>query len=139
MPTEDDQHRWERMKQEAVAGYRQLQIPKRPGRPERMAKIAIRYASLRLRPPVRTKLQPADVWAVYAREEDHGPAVKEPIEWILLTTVAVCSFDDAIERIHWYTLRWGIELFHRILKSGCRIEDRLLDDTESLKNRQPVG
>ena len=86
-----------------------------------------------LRPPADSKLQPVQVWAVYAREADYGPEVQEPIEWMLLTTVGVSSFDDADERLRWYTLRWGIELFHRILKSGCRIEDRLLDDAESLK------
>ena len=124
---------WEHMKNQAVAGHRELRIPKRPSRPQRTAKIEIRYASVLLRPPERKKLQPVQVWAVYAREVDYGLEVTQPIEWMLLTTVAVTNFDDATERLRWYTLRWGIELFHRILKSGCRIEDRLLDDTESLK------
>jgi len=131
--SDNHEHLWERMKRQPVAGHRELHIPKRPGRPERTAKIEVRYASVLLHPPVRSKLQPAQVWAVYAREVDYGPAVKEPIEWMLLTTVEVSSFDDASERLRWYTVRWGIELFHRILKSGCRIEDRLLDDVESLK------
>ena len=43
---------------------------------------------------------------------------------MLLTTVPVASLDDALQRIQWYTRRWGIEVFHRIIKSGCRIEDR---------------
>ena len=131
--SDDHAYLWERLKKQPVAGYQQLYIPKRPGRPQRTAKIAVHYASVRLQQPVRSKLQPVQVWAVYAQEVDSGPAVKEPIEWMLLTTVQVSSFDDAIERLRWYTLRWGIELFHRILKSCCRIEDRLLDDTESLK------
>ncbi len=132
---ESDKHEylWERLKKQPVAGHRELHIPKKPARPERTAKIEVRYASVLLRPPVRSKLQPVQVWAVYAREVDYRPEITQPIEWMLLTTVPVASFDDATERLRWYTLRWGIELFHRILKSGCRIEDRLLDDTESLK------
>jgi len=131
--SENHEYLWERMKKEPVAGHRKLQIPKRSTRPERTAHIEVRYASVVLRPPADSKLQPVQVWAVYAREADYGPEVQEPIEWMLLTTVGVSSFDDADERLRWYTLRWGIELFHRILKSGCRIEDRLLDDAESLK------
>jgi len=131
--SENHQYLWERMKKEPVAGHREVHIPKKPARPERTAKIAVRYASVLLRPPADSKLQPVQVWAVYAREVDSGPEVTEPLEWMLLTTVEVSNFDDATERLRWYTLRWGIELFHRIIKSGCRIEDRLLDDTESLK------
>lgn len=131
--SENHQDLWERMQKEPVAGYRDLKIPKKGTRPKRTAKIEVHYASVLLRPPTRSKLQPVQVWAVYAREVDYAPSVKEPIEWMLLTTVEVSSFDGATERLRWYTLRWGIELFHRILKSGCRIEDRLLEDVERLK------
>jgi len=130
--SENHEYLWERMKKEPVAGHRKVHIPKKPARPERKAKIEVRYASVLLRPPNDSKLQPVQVWAVYALEVDHGPEVTEPLEWMLLTTVPVSSFDDADQRLRWYTLRWGIELFHRIIKSGCRVEDRLLDDTESL-------
>jgi hypothetical protein len=46
---------------------------------------------------------------------------------MLLSTVPAAGLADAIERIQWYAGRWGIEVFHRILKSGCQIEDRQLD------------
>jgi hypothetical protein len=130
---DDNEYLWERMKTRSVAGCRQLRIPKKQARPARTAKIEIRYDSVLLRPPARSKLEPVQLWAVSAREIEYGPEVSNPIEWMLLTTVPVASFTDAIERLCWYTLRWGIELFHRILKSGCGIEDRLLDDVESLK------
>jgi hypothetical protein len=130
---ENHPYLWERMKTQPVAGCRSLQIPKKPGCAERTAKIEVRYASVLLRPPARSNLPPAQLWAVYALEVEHGPQIAKPIEWMLLTTAAVASFDDATERLRWYTQRWGIELFHRILKSGCGIGDRLLDHTESLK------
>jgi hypothetical protein len=130
---DNHEYLWERMKKEPVAGYRVVQVAKKTTRPARTAQIEVRHAAVQLRPPVGSKLQPVQLWAVYAREMNYGPEVKEPIEWMLLTTVAVSSFKDADERLCWYTLRWGIELFHRILKSGCNIEERLLDDAESLK------
>jgi len=52
---------------------------------------------------------------------------------MLLTTVNVSSFAQAVERLQWYTRRWGIEVYHRTLKSGCRIEDRRLNNTASPK------
>jgi hypothetical protein len=110
-----------------------VHVPQKPGRAARTAKIEIRYASLVLKPPTNSKLQPVAVWAVYAREIHYPRDLEKPIEWMLLTTVEVSSFNDALERICWYTVRWGIELFHRILKSGCRIEDRRLSDLASLR------
>jgi hypothetical protein len=55
------------------------------------------------------------------------------MEWLLLTTVAVETIEDAIERVQWYSCRWGIEVWHRILKSGCRIEARQWATAERLR------
>jgi hypothetical protein len=63
---------------------------------------------------------------VYAVEEQPPPELKEPLEWMLLTTVPTPDFEQAAVRLAWYARRWGIEVFHRVLKSGCRIEDRRL-------------
>lgn len=46
------------------------------------------------------------------------------ISWLLLTTVRVDSFETACERVQWYTCRWLIEVYHKVLKSGCRVEER---------------
>src|ERR671924_445822 len=61
------------------------------------------------------------------------PADVTPIEWLLLTTVAVDTVDDATQCVQWYSCRWGIEVWHRILKSGCRIEARQLASGERLQ------
>ena len=55
--------------------------------------------------------------------EDHpGEGVKKPLQWFLLTTVPLTSPADAEQVLHWYCLRWRIEDWHRILKTGCQIE-----------------
>jgi hypothetical protein len=131
--TPEYEYLWQRLNREPVAGCRFVHVPQRAGRAARTAKIEIRYASLVLKPPINSKLQAVAVWAVYAREIDGPRDLEKPIDWMLLTTVEVSSFNDALERIGWYTVRWGIELFHRILKSGCRIEDRRLSDLASLR------
>ena len=52
---------------------------------------------------------------------------------MLLTTVEVKSFEDAQKRVEWYSGRWGIEVYHRTLKSGCRIKDRQLETADRLE------
>lgn len=49
-----------------------------------------------------------------------------------MTTVPTQGVDAAIERVHWYTCRWTIEVWHRVLKTGGRIESRQLETVERL-------
>jgi hypothetical protein len=85
-----------------------------------------------LKPPqARKRLGAVNVWAILATEAAPPPA-GEAIEWLLLTTVPAPSVIDAIERVHWYTCRWTIEVWHRVLKTGCRIESRQLETVERL-------
>ncbi|MDV7213997.1 transposase [Azotobacter beijerinckii] len=44
------------------------------------------------------------------------------------------SPQEAIEKLGWYALRWKIESFHKILKSGCRAEEARLRTAERLVN-----
>jgi hypothetical protein len=52
---------------------------------------------------------------------------------MLLTTCEVTSTAGAIEKINWYRLRWGIEVYHRTLKSGCKIEQRQLGTADRIE------
>jgi|FrelakmetLWP11LW_1041352.scaffolds.fasta_scaffold06788_1 hypothetical protein len=116
-----------------IAGYQPIQLPRQKDRPARVAKLAIRFAAVTLCPPKsKPQLGPLEVQMVLAQEED-APAGAERIEWALLTTVAVDSFEQACEKVAWYTQRWGIEVFHRTLKSGCRVEDRQLGHGDRLQ------
>jgi hypothetical protein len=62
-----------------------------------------------LQPP-RDKnfLPPVKVWVIYAKEEEN---IERKIEWMLITTVKTETFDEACERIKWYSIRWGIEVY----------------------------
>ncbi len=124
---------WKKMEGEPVAGLVDVAVPRRGSSPARTAKIQVRFSRIMLNPPSKSKLPALSVWAVYAREVDYGVEVKEPIDWMLLTSVKTESFEDACERLSWYARRWGIEVYHRTIKSGCRIEDRRLDDAESIQ------
>jgi len=124
---------WPYMQTTQPAGELELAIPRQGERKARTARMAVRFAEITLKPPkAKAKLPTLRLWAVHSHEID-PPAGVEPLEWMLLTSVAVNNLDDACERIHWYGRRWGIEVFHRILKSGCRIEDRQLGTAASLQ------
>jgi hypothetical protein len=56
-----------------------------------------------------------------------------PLSWMLLTTIPVSSAEDALIIADYYSVRWAIEVFHRILKSGCRIEERQLQTADGLR------
>jgi hypothetical protein len=131
---QDEQKRlFETIKAKPVAGHLPVQLPRQKTRPAREAKLAIHFATVTLRPPKeKSQLPDIKVQMVVAQEED-APEGVEPIEWRLLTTLAVESFEQACEKVAWYTQRWGIEVFHRVLKSGCRIEDRQLGHADRLE------
>ena len=122
----------EMLQSQPIAGYQPVTLPRQNTRTSREATLAIRFTTVTLRPPPgKSYLGRLEVQLVLAREED-APAGVEPIEWRLLTTVAVQNFEQACEKVAWYTQRWGIEVFHRTLKSGCRIEDRQLGEADRL-------
>lgn len=77
----------------------------------------------------------SDKVAVYVirAEEINSPKGSEAIDWTLLTNIPVNSFEDAIEKIDWYKLRWKIEEYFRVLKSGCKIENARLATKERLE------
>jgi len=131
---QDEQERlFETIRAKPVSGYQPIELPRQKNRPARVAKLAIRFAAVTLCPPKsKPGLARLPVQMVLAQEVD-TPDGAEPIEWALLTTAAVDSFEQACERVAWYTQRWGIEVFHRTLKSGCRVEDRQLGHGERLQ------
>ncbi len=127
-------HRWAHLAGQPPAGVHRVVVPRRPGHRARVAELEVRFAAVTLRPPKRKRAQPpVALWAVQAREVAPPPGVA-PVEWLLLTTLGVASLAQATEKLDWYTQRWTIEVFHRTLKSGCRIEDRQLGTARRVEN-----
>ncbi len=94
----------------------------RQKRPERTAEVSFRYKKVEFNPPSdHGKKDPLKIWAVHVWEEN-PPVDTEPLEWFLLTTIDIKSTDDALQIVKWYRLRWRIEDWHRVLKSGCKAE-----------------
>jgi hypothetical protein len=92
---------WPRMNAEPVAGLFDVAVARRGSRPARTARLQVRFVSVVLSPPGKSGLPPLNIWAVYAREVGYRAEVKEPIDWMLLTTVRTESFEDACQRLDW--------------------------------------
>lgn len=128
-------HVFETLAAAPVVAHQQLSLPASGKRKARTARLEVRACPLTLKCPrngLANALAPLQLWAVWAYEPA-PPEGAEPIDWKLLTSVPVNSADDALERLHWYAARWGIEQWHKVLKSGCRIEMRQLESIERLQ------
>ena len=98
---------------------------RRQPRRSREAKMAVRTARVTLRPPWRgdRKLPAVTINVVLVSEMD-PPEDDVPVEWVLLTSLPVDEIEQVQKVIRYYCARWMIEVFFRVLKSGCRVEDR---------------
>jgi hypothetical protein len=62
------------------------------------------------------------------------PEGRDRIDWKLVTNLPVRNRSDATGKLEWYALRWKIETFHKVLKSGCRAEESRLRTADRLAN-----
>lgn len=134
---EESQFLWAKAESQKVAGELIIDIAGNGKRQARQTTASVRYCTLTLRPPWRPqqkKLPPVTLAAVLVREEKPPANVDEPVEWLLLTNMPIENFQQAAQVIEWYCCRWQIEVFHKILKSGCRVEECRLQTAERLQN-----
>jgi hypothetical protein len=97
-------------------------------RDARTAVVEIRAARVRLRGASRPggRLEDIEVNVVLISEPDPPPGA-EPIEWILLTDLPIETSNDVLNVVDYYTCRWQIEIYFRVLKSGCKVEESQLE------------
>ncbi len=120
--SESENYLWSEVISQPVQLFMEIELPKTKKRSQRQALLAVRYTPLKLRSPQRLKNQEHfEVYAVSAIEID-PPKGEEPVEWMLLTTEEVLNPTQARVILRWYTYRWRIEEYHKILKSGCQAE-----------------
>jgi hypothetical protein len=122
------------MQQVQVKGLHRVELRDAKGHPM-TATLELRYQRMTVLPPIGKQnrypvLQPT---VLHAQERDPPPG-RPRIEWKLITNLPVCSRAEAIEKLDWYAMRWKIETFHKILKSGCKAEESRLRTANRLAN-----
>jgi hypothetical protein len=130
---DQEQRLWDHLAAQPLAGTLPVRVPRHENQPARHTTLEVRFAEVLLEAPSRKKGQnPLRLWAVEAREA-LAPQGVEPILWRLVSTLPINTVEEAIEKVRWYSLRWGIEVFHKILKSVCHAEDPQLGTAERLE------
>jgi hypothetical protein len=126
------------VKRRSARGKRSKQQA-RTGRVQREAMLTLHYESVEFPPPSdhRDKA-PVRLWVVHGVEHEPPEGV-EPLEWFLLTTRAIGCVADAQQCLQDYALRWRIEDWHRVLKSGCEIEKLAHQRVERLERALAIN
>lgn len=124
---------WQAVRSSPEQGRQRIVVPQTDTRPEREAELSVRWVQLELKPPNQSsprKYQEQIPVTVLLVEEQKPPAGQKPVCWLLYTTLPVPDWATAERLIGWYRLRWLIERFHYVLKSGCGIETLQLETAE---------
>lgn len=125
------------MEETSVRGLHHIEV-RHDGALTKVA-LEIKFRRITVQPPIgKQKRYPALELAVIHACERGAPKGRKPIEWKLITDLPVRGRAEAIEKINWYAMRWKIEMFHKVLKSGCKAEDSKLRTAERLANLMAV-
>ena len=116
-------------------GQQTLQLDGNHKRKGREAKLCISWGTLRLWPPdgEAGKDERPMVVTVVRTWEPEPPEGVEALEWLLITSVATQTEEQAWERVQWDRMRWIVEDDHQCLKTGCQIEARQVQTYEGLR------
>lgn len=149
---------WSHLPQQPVRQTMEIEVPRRAGSPAhpeipaRRANVEVRFCPIQLALPRRTAIRQRrwekgqskkferdqsrkkslSIYAVWVYEP-HPPKGEKTLDWLLLTDLPVETLEQAQQKIQWYGYRWRIESFHKVLKSGCRVEACRLETAERLQ------
>ena len=122
------------MKQVRVKGLHRVSVKDRKGHWSE-AVLEIKYRRLQVLPPIgKQKQYPALLLTVIGAQEQTIPEGRDRMDWKLITNLPVRSQREALEKTAWYAMRWKIEMFHKILKSGCPAQQSKLRTADRLAN-----
>ena len=117
-----------------VIASRVIELPRTPKRPAREAKLEVRAKQVCVKPPhVRGREPQVSLRMVLVQEVD-APDDGTAIDWMLVTSLPIDSADAVLRVVDYYSARWAVEIFFRVFKTGCRVEEVQLETVERLKN-----
>jgi hypothetical protein len=124
------------IKETAPCGRIILNLKKGNEHSARKAVLAVKFKEVEILPPKRYPkkkgYKPIILYAVEVNEVK-PPICEDGLNWLLLTTIKVNTFKDAVKMVEWYTHRWLVERYHYTLKSGCKVEGLQLETKTRLE------
>lgn len=131
---------WTFIDKKRVLGTLKIKVQVNGRHKFRVAELDLKFSQISVPPPpYKTRningkgLVNLNLWCIYIKEKKPPKNVKG-LEWLLLTNIEVTDFESARQKVFWYGLRWNIEIFHKILKTGCGVERSQLRTGDRLKN-----
>lgn len=124
----------------AVQARIEVEVPRQDHRPARTAQVELKFVSVRVPRPSRSNAwirehapaEPLSMWIVELTEIE-PPAGVTPIHWVLMTSEEVTTTEQALTIVAHYQKRWGVEEYHKALKTGCHVEQRYYQTAERLQ------
>jgi hypothetical protein len=122
------------MKEVRCKGLHRIEVQDKKGNLSE-AVLELKFRRIRVLPPIGKQKQYPELTLTVLHAKERGtPKGRAKINWKLITDLPIESRSAAIEKLNWYAMRWKIEVFHKILKSGCKAEESRLRTAERLVN-----
>ncbi len=125
---------WDEVRASEIRTTRIIDLSQTPKREARKAELEIRAMRIAVKPPHARSSLPSVTYNVVLVEEVNGPNDDTDVSWLLITTLPIDLIEDILRVIDYYRARWMIEVYFRVLKTGCRVEEIQLETTDRLKN-----
>lgn len=116
------------LKAQSSQGTFKLERRGRDSKPKMTHTLQISWCQAQVRPPKYLKNGPLNGTYIRVWEEE-----KNGLEWVLFSSLPIKSFEEAYEKVKWYSMRWIIEEYHKCLKTGCAVERRYFQSGKALK------
>ena len=113
---------------------RTVELPATPKRKARAATLEVRAMTVQVKPPHARSRLPSVTVNVVLVEEIGGPGDGTDVSWLLITTLPIATIDEVLRVVDYYVARWSVEIYFRVLKTGCRVEEIRLETNQRLKN-----
>ena len=113
---------------------RTVELPATPKRKARAATLEVRAMTVQVKPPHARSRLPSVTVNVVLVEEIGGPGDGTDVSWLLMTTLPISTIDEVLRVVDYYVARWSVEIYFRVLKTGCRVEEIRLETNQRLKN-----
>ena len=127
---------WDYFEKQKREGEILIEVPEKDNQPKRIASCSIKIGKISVLPPRSFKGNKSDKLAltIFTIQviEDEPPRGASKLEWMLHTNIPVENYDEAIEKINWYCLRWRIEVYFKVIKSGFNVERCRLETADRL-------